>query len=55
MRVICPEHQGIIYVPGDFSIGNIKNMVVECPVCNEQVLIDESCVSEEMQPHDNNK
>lgn len=54
MKVICPEHQGVIYVPGDFLPGN-KNMVIECPVCNEQVLINDTHTFDSEKPPVNNQ
>jgi len=43
MRIICPEHQGEIYVAENYlNTKNISlsNLVIECPVCDEEVLID---------------
>lgn len=44
MKVICPEHQGVIYTTGSPVLNNanfiINNLVVECPVCDVEVLID---------------
>ncbi|MGV3507890.1 MAG: hypothetical protein ACO1N7_01275 [Sphingobacteriaceae bacterium] len=41
MKIICPEHNGLIYV--DASVYNEKNIViskvVDCPVCDDLVLI----------------
>jgi hypothetical protein len=41
MKINCPEHSGLIYV--NVSIFNEKNKlikkVVECPVCDDEVLI----------------
>jgi hypothetical protein len=44
MRVICPEHNGTVEVGGT-HISNVKSfaindMVVECPVCDEEVMIN---------------
>ncbi|MVN23196.1 hypothetical protein [Mucilaginibacter arboris] len=44
MRIICPEHGGIIRVAGK-HLANIEklritNMVVECPVCEDEVIIN---------------
>ena len=42
MKITCPEHMGLIYV--DASFFSEKNIVikkiVECPVCDDEVLID---------------
>ncbi len=42
MKITCPEHNGLIYV--DVSIFNEKNIlirkVVECPVCDDEVVIN---------------
>lgn len=43
MKITCPEHRGIIYVFGNESTlkdGVVKNMVIECPVCDEEVLVN---------------
>ena len=43
MKIICPEHDGIIRLNMNlFNEPNvvIKNLVVECPVCDDEVLID---------------
>jgi hypothetical protein len=44
MKIICPEHQGVIVVPGNPHINQknvpINDMVVECPVCDEEVLVN---------------
>lgn len=44
MKVICPEHEGTIEVIGA-PIVNTKNLtisdlVIECPVCDEEVIIN---------------
>lgn len=44
MKVICPEHGGTIDVAGT-HISNrkdllIENLVMECPVCDDEVLIN---------------
>lgn len=43
MKIICPDHQGVVEVPGAPYI-NIKNvliqdLVIECPVCDDEVII----------------
>lgn len=42
MKIICPEHRGLIHV--GISIFGEKNIrikkIVECPVCDEEVLIN---------------
>lgn len=43
MKIICPEHNGLIYVDtvdADSENLTIKNLVIECPVCEDEVLID---------------
>ncbi len=44
MKVFCPEHQGIVEVSGDVYANErnilIENLVVECPICNEEVMIN---------------
>jgi len=44
MKLICPEHGGTIEVVGA-HISNtknlkIENLVTECPVCDEEVIIN---------------
>lgn len=44
MKLICPEHGGTIEIVGA-HISNIKdlkieNFVTECPVCDEEVIIN---------------
>lgn len=44
MKVICPEHGGVIVVKGN-PISNTKNvrfnnLVIECPICEEEVIIN---------------
>lgn len=42
MKIICPDHKGLIYV--DENIVDQKSIaikqVVDCPVCDEEVLIE---------------
>ncbi|WP_423148366.1 hypothetical protein [Rubrolithibacter danxiaensis] len=43
MKIICPEHEGFIRLNENyFNTMNIaiSNVVIECPVCDEEVLID---------------
>lgn len=43
MTITCPEHQDVIYVPGNYSNAKniaLKNLVVECPICEDEVLIN---------------
>jgi hypothetical protein len=43
MEIICPGHGGSLYVAGNDFIredGTIKTLVIECPVCDEEVLIN---------------
>lgn len=44
MKVICPDHQGIVEVNGApfTNVQNvvIEDLVVECPVCDEEVIIN---------------
>jgi hypothetical protein len=44
MNIICPQHGGVVNVSGS-SLSNthnvsIINLIVECPVCEEEVLIN---------------
>ncbi|MGV3685565.1 MAG: hypothetical protein ACO1NS_08065 [Daejeonella sp.] len=44
MKIMCPEHQGIVEVTGT-PYTNVKNvlfedLVVECPVCDDEVIIN---------------
>ncbi|HEY0670477.1 MAG TPA: hypothetical protein VGD22_20000 [Sphingobacteriaceae bacterium] len=44
MEITCPEHGGVIYVPGnaaDTTEGPVKSLVITCPVCDEEVLIND--------------
>ena len=42
MEITCPEHGGIIYVPGNDSISAaVKTLIIACPVCDEEVLIND--------------
>ena len=50
MEITCPEHGGIIYVPGNDSLSTsetAKTLVIACPVCDEEVLISGADNSEE--------
>ena len=43
MKIICPEHGGVLRLPIIyFNKRNVhlNNLVVECPVCDDEVLID---------------
>lgn len=44
MKLICPEHGGTIEIVGEYIANQkdlvIENMVVECPVCEEEVMIN---------------
>jgi uncharacterized membrane protein len=44
MKVICPDHQGVVEVNGApyTNVQNvvIEDLVVECPVCDEEVIIN---------------
>ncbi|WP_207426061.1 hypothetical protein [Pedobacter sp. SYSU D00535] len=43
MNVICPEHGGVIHISGKALTNrpnvSIINLVVECPVCEDEVLV----------------
>ena len=42
MKVICPEHHGIVRLPDTYINKSnivINNLVVDCPVCEDEVLI----------------
>jgi hypothetical protein len=43
MKILCPEHNGFINVPGNAVINALnsplKMLVITCPVCEEEVLI----------------
>jgi len=43
MKILCPEHQGLIEVPSkdliDAFNSPVKILVVNCPICEENVLI----------------
>ena len=44
MKIICPDHKGVIEVTGKPYV-NIKNvliedLVIECPVCDDEVIIN---------------
>ncbi|GEM_PF-1037668 len=42
MKIICPEHNGILRLPVNYFNESdvVLNIVVECPVCDDEVLID---------------
>lgn len=44
MKIICPEHGGTVEVVGEYIANKkdlvIENMVIECPVCEEEVMIN---------------
>lgn len=42
MKIICPGHGGFIRLDENLfdATVEIKNLVVECPVCDDEVLIE---------------
>ena len=44
MKVLCPDHQGVVVVPGapyvDIKGVLIEDLVIECPVCDDEVIIN---------------
>lgn len=50
MKILCPQHNGLIEVPtktvADASIGLLKILVINCPVCEEEVLIQNTYLTE---------
>ncbi|SKB83369.1 hypothetical protein [Daejeonella lutea] len=43
MKIICPDHKGVVEVTGApyISVKNvlIEDLVIECPVCEDEVMI----------------
>lgn len=44
MKIICPDHKGVVQVKGTpyVNIENVllKDLVIECPVCDDEVIIN---------------
>jgi len=50
MKILCPQHNGLIEIPAktitDASMGLLKILVINCPVCEEEVLIQTTHLNE---------
>ncbi|MXV50569.1 hypothetical protein GS399_06250 [Pedobacter sp. HMF7647] len=46
MKIVCPEHDGIIEIPDDVFVNAVnsplKQLVFTCPVCEDEILFDDS-------------
>lgn len=51
MKILCPEHNGLIEVPSkdiaDAFNAPVKALVFNCPVCQEEVLVREIQLQED--------